>query len=1167
MTFPDTRRTYYYSRPGLPPPTEETPGFWNRPVDMRRAYQHLQADYDRLHNTVIQLTKEVRAEREARLATDNAHKQLLGKLVEERRLKEEALKEALGRENELAAAQQMRQRLQVVDQNEANYKAYIQDLETRLSAEKRESELWRLRSIEHRQTIQKLQAKQTALSRVPPPPPTRTQEVRTPVPLESLYEDIITPVARGLQSQPPTSRTRTRPHFEAKKGNQTSILNWAERVEGPSTVNRVRQSNTVQPGGRVATPPISPAHSVYLGDDQDDEFKDLHYAFPPEQEVPAPDRNRRSMAPQPASSDELHRQSFRGPKVNLPEPFDGTKAKARTWFTDIMNYIVMKSSEFGDEQAKIRWAISYIRGEHVNHWKTSLFERMDGGEVVYFTLQDFAKDFKRMYYLANPELEGQRMLRSMQQRFKPWEEFITEWEHWVKVSGYKDEQLLLQLLRAAMRKELCDRVWASEGISQDVNSYQLWIQVAARLDLQQQQQWAATFEDRKGKGKKSDSKARQVGIGKGSATAPETANAVRTARSPVKNVDEAGRSVPHKDIVGVENERDKLRKCGACGKLRNEGGSCTDIWHTPLLRYQGAVLAKEGPACTSSSGRNRRRNGGRTSIQGGHCGQPRPTRIGGFSIRQGVSTPVLPKKENTGSPLVLEVQKPEKGLGITGSTRGKPRGMVSSMVVEEKPEKRHQAASEKTSEGCGQEGLSTGEGKFSTPVADDSTPPRPSGSRFSILSSINCNSSTTSDNMGASSGVQTISSSVGSRDDEAESSDRARQAQEAAVLNSTKPFISSSNTDGLQVATSTPERTRKKSRKTTLRVYLDHPQAIVPSRQSAGAAGYDLHSAEQCTIGPHSRGLVDTGLKLMIPSECYGRIAPRSGLAVKKGIDVGAGVIDSDYTGRVKILLINTLDTPFEIEYGDRIAQLILERNNTPVTEVVTEIAETARGTAGFGSTGNKLRGNFQVRAVRRHRQIDIPMTIEVGDRNIPANALLDSGCTGCCVDERFIKKFNIPIIPFERPVQVFNADGSPNRDGDMTHYVFLDIVVQGHRERRKLNVTTLSDHDVFLGFDWLEYHNPEIDWAKRTLRFTRCNCGELKLEDGDKVLALDSDYIRKQFSEYEHIRATKATDLAIAQGKSTKAKSMQEVVPEEYWEYKGVFEEAEFDQLPERRI
>ena len=117
-----------------------------------------------------------------------------------------------------------------------------------------------------------------------------------------------------------------------------------------------------------------------------------------------------------------------------------------------------------------------------------------------------------------------------------------------------------------------------------------------------------------------------------------------------------------------------------------------------------------------------------------------------------------------------------------------------------------------------------------------------------------------------------------------------------------------------------------------------------------------------------------------------------------------------------------------------------------------------------------------------------------------------------------------------------------------MTHYVFLDIVVQGHRERRKLNVTTLSDHDVFLGFDWLEYHNPEIDWAKRTLRFTRCNCGELKLEDGDKVLALDSDYIRKQFSEYERIRATKATDLAIAQGKSTKAKSMQEVVPEEYW-------------------
>ncbi|KZT08293.1 uncharacterized protein LAESUDRAFT_757538 [Laetiporus sulphureus 93-53] len=184
-----------------------------------------------------------------------------------------------------------------------------------------------------------------------------------------------------------------------------------------------------------------------------------------------------------------------------------------------------------------------------------------GGVPVYTTLQDFITDLKKMYYPVNPELEGQQMLHTLQQRFKPWEEFEAEWEHWVKVSGYKDEQLLLQLLRTAMRKELCDRVWASEGISQNVNSYDLWKQVAAQLDLQQQQQWASTYEDRKSKGKGKDSKTRQVHQEEG---VTATANAV----------------VPYKETVGVDGERDKHRKCSTCGKKRSEKGSCTDIWHT-----------------------------------------------------------------------------------------------------------------------------------------------------------------------------------------------------------------------------------------------------------------------------------------------------------------------------------------------------------------------------------------------------------------------------------------------------------------------------------------------------------------------------------------------------------------------------------------------------------
>jgi dUTP pyrophosphatase len=84
-----------------------------------------------------------------------------------------------------------------------------------------------------------------------------------------------------------------------------------------------------------------------------------------------------------------------------------------------------------------------------------------------------------------------------------------------------------------------------------------------------------------------------------------------------------------------------------------------------------------------------------------------------------------------------------------------------------------------------------------------------------------------------------------------------------------------------------------------------------------------------------------------------GRIAPRSGLASKHHIDVGAGVIDADYRGQVKILLFNFGTTDFEIKEGDRVAQLILERIYTPEVVEVQELEESVRGAGGFGSTGS----------------------------------------------------------------------------------------------------------------------------------------------------------------------------------------------------------------------
>lgn len=136
-----------------------------------------------------------------------------------------------------------------------------------------------------------------------------------------------------------------------------------------------------------------------------------------------------------------------------------------------------------------------------------------------------------------------------------------------------------------------------------------------------------------------------------------------------------------------------------------------------------------------------------------------------------------------------------------------------------------------------------------------------------------------------------------------------------------------------------------------MRVKLLTQTAIAPARMSAGAAAYDIYADEDKVIEPKSRSLVSTGISIEIPITVYAQIAPRSGLAVKE-IDVGAGVIDSDYRGEVKVLLINNSVEPFVVKRGNRIAQMILKMIYLPEVEVVNTLSETVRNNGGFGSTG-----------------------------------------------------------------------------------------------------------------------------------------------------------------------------------------------------------------------
>ena len=130
------------------------------------------------------------------------------------------------------------------------------------------------------------------------------------------------------------------------------------------------------------------------------------------------------------------------------------------------------------------------------------------------------------------------------------------------------------------------------------------------------------------------------------------------------------------------------------------------------------------------------------------------------------------------------------------------------------------------------------------------------------------------------------------------------------------------------------------------------PRAVLPKRGSALAAGLDVCAIEDLEIGPKQRVMARTGLAVAIPPGFYGRIAPRSGLAAKKGLDVLSGVIDSDYRGEVLCLLYNTGDEIINLPAGSRICQLIVEQIITPDAVWASDLDETARGAGGFGSTG-----------------------------------------------------------------------------------------------------------------------------------------------------------------------------------------------------------------------
>lgn len=128
----------------------------------------------------------------------------------------------------------------------------------------------------------------------------------------------------------------------------------------------------------------------------------------------------------------------------------------------------------------------------------------------------------------------------------------------------------------------------------------------------------------------------------------------------------------------------------------------------------------------------------------------------------------------------------------------------------------------------------------------------------------------------------------------------------------------------------------------------------LPEFKSAGAAGADLRALGDYVLEPGARLVIKTGFAMAIPEGFYGRVAPRSGLAVRHGIDTLAGVVDADYRGEIGVVLINHGGHDFVICEGDRIAQLVLEVCAQAAFEETDDLASTTRGAGGFGSSGTR---------------------------------------------------------------------------------------------------------------------------------------------------------------------------------------------------------------------
>ncbi|CAK5268278.1 unnamed protein product [Mycena citricolor] len=197
--------------------------------------------------------------------------------------------------------------------------------------------------------------------------------------------------------------------------------------------------------------------------------------------------------------------------------------------------------------------------------------------------------------------------------------------------------------------------------------------------------------------------------------------------------------------------------------------------------------------------------------------------------------------------------------------------------------------------------------------------------------------------------------------------------------------------------------------------------------------------------------------------------------------------------------------------------------------------------------------------------------------------ALLDSGCSTCCINTDCARAEKLDIQELPQPIVARNADNTKNISGQITHYVDLRMRIGPHVETRTFLLTCLGKAQIFIGLDWLMEHNPEVDWQEQTMRFSRCpkwchmrdhkehqamidmdaidlDTGALDLEEGESILLVD-------FGKEVDLRLKETPAQKFAEeAEKEKERMTKGKIPDQYREFIKVFAKESFDSLPDRQ-